>query len=115
MFNGRFWKYNSIYYRKPILSNFSSYDSPYHLLIQRYIISMINGIIDSLHGKVITKPLILRKKENKVFQMLCASNQRGNISKSYIGNNTIISNEFIRDLSIIKPLASGEMPGNYIK
>lgn len=53
-----------------MLPDLRIYDPQYHLLIQRDIISIINGIVDSFHGKVITKPSILRKTENKVYQMV---------------------------------------------
>ena len=55
-------------------------DPQYHLLIQRDIISIINGIVDSFHGKVITKPSILRKTENKVYQMVYVSKHLCNIA-----------------------------------
>ena len=73
----------SIYYRKPMLPDLGSFDPQYHVLIQRDIISVINGIVDSFHGKVITKPSILRKTENKVFQMIYVNKQGWNIPKSY--------------------------------
>ena len=51
-----------------MLPNLSSYDSQYHLMIQRDIISVINGIVDAFSRKVLTKPSILRKTENKVYR-----------------------------------------------
>lgn len=101
----------SIYYRKPMLPDLGSFDPQYHVLIQRDIISVINGIVDSFHGKVITKPSILRKTENKVFQMLYVNKQGWNIPKSYIGNDENIGNEFTQQLSIIKPLTTGKTHG----
>ena len=101
----------SIYYRKPMLPDLRIYDPQYHLLIQRDIISIINGIVDSFHGKVITKPSILRKTENKVYQMVYVSKHGWNIPKSYIGNDKLISNEYTKSLSIIKPLTTGKTYG----
>lgn len=101
----------SIYYRKPMLPDLSTYNPQYHLLIQRDIISVINGIVDSFSGKVITKPSILRKAENKVFQMAYASKHGWNIPKSYIGNDEVMGNEFTQTLSIIKPLTTGKTYG----
>ena len=101
----------SIYYRKPMLPDLSIYDPQYHLLIQRDIISVINGIVDSFSGKVITKPSILRKAENKVFQMAYTSKHGWNIPKSYIGNDEVMGNEFTQTLSIIKPLTTGKTYG----
>ena len=101
----------SIYYRKPMLPDLRMYDPQYHLLIQRDIISIINGIVDSFCGRVITKPSILRKTENKVYQMIYASKHGWNIPKSYIGNDKMISNEYTNSLSIIKPLTTGKTYG----
>ena len=36
-------------------------------MIAKDIISLINGIVDDFEGKVLTKPYILRKTENKTF------------------------------------------------
>ena len=101
----------SIYYRKPMLPDLRMYDPQYHLLIQRDIISIINGIVDSFGGRVITKPSILRKTENKVYQMIYASKHGWDIPKSYIGNDKLISNEYTKSLSIIKPLTTGKTYG----
>lgn len=101
----------SIYYRKPMLPDLRIYDPQYHLLIQRDIISIINGIVDSFCGRVITKPSILRKTENKVYQMVYVSKHGWNIPKSYIGNDKLISNEYTKSLSIIKPLTTGKTYG----
>lgn len=101
----------SIYYRKPMLPDLRMYDSQYHLLIQKDIISVINGIVDSFHGKVITKPSILRKTENKVYQMIYVSKHGWNIPKSYIGNDKEAGNEYTYSTSIIKPLTIGKTYG----
>lgn len=102
---------HSIYYRKPMLPDLSIYDPQYHLLIQRDIISVINGIVDSFSGVVLTKPSILRKTENKVFQMVYACKQGWNIPKSYIGNDEATGNKFTQAVSIIKPLTTGKTHG----
>ena len=94
-----------------MLPDLRMYDPQYHLLIQRDIISIINGIVDSFCGRVITKPSILRKTENKVYQMIYASKHGWNIPKSYIGNDKMISNEYTNSLSIIKPLTTGKTYG----
>lgn len=89
----------SIYYRKPMLPDLRMYDSQYHLLIQRDIISIINGIVDSFPGGVITKPSILRKTENKVYQMIYASKYGWSIPKSYIGNDEEKGGEYTQLMS----------------
>ena len=75
----------SIYYRKPMLPDLSPFDPQYHLMIQRDIIAVINGIVDCFSGKVLTRPSILRKTENKVYQLMYVSKNGWNIPESYIG------------------------------
>ena len=101
----------SIYYRKPILPNLAEYDPQYHLMIQRDIISVINGIIDSFDGKVLTKPSILRKTENKVYQLLYAGKNGWITPKSYIGNGCKECQKYKDIASIIKPLTTGKTYG----
>ena len=101
----------SIYYRKPMLPDLRTYDSQYLVLIQKDIISIINGIADAFHGMVITKPSILRKAENKVFQMIYVDENGWNIPRTYIGNEEKIGDKFIRTMSVIKPLTTGKTFG----
>ena len=102
---------HSIYYRKPMLPDLGEYDPQYHLMIQRDIISVINGIVDSFSGKVLTKPSILRKAENKVYQLIYAGKNKWNIPNSYIGNNYIECGKYENSVSIIKPLTTGKTYG----
>ena len=87
----------SIYYRKPILPDLSKYEEDYHGMIAKDIISLINGIVDDFEGKVLTKPYILRKTENKTFQLLYATRKGFQLPKSYIGNSKVIALESINN------------------
>ena len=62
----------SIYYRKPMLPDFSisEFRPDYHVMLAKDNITVVNGIVDSFIGKVLTKPNILRRTENKVFQLM---------------------------------------------
>lgn len=97
----------SIYYRKPLLPDLTGYEDFYRTMISRDIISIINGIADSFSGKVLTKPSLLRKTENKTFQLLYARKNNIVMPESYIGNNRASSN--ISGLKIIKPLTTGKI------
>lgn len=100
----------SIYYRKPILPDLSKYEEDYHGMIAKDIISLINGIVDDFEGKVLTKPYILRKTENKTIQLLYAVRKGFQLPKSYIGNSKDIALESInKHKSIIKPLTTGKI------
>ena len=79
-------------------------------MIAKDIISLINGIVDDFEGKVLTKPYILRKTENKTFQLLYATRKGFQLPKSYIGNSKVIALESINNhKSIIKPLTTGKV------
>ncbi len=101
----------SIYYRKPMLPDLSSFDPQYHLMIQRDIIAVINGIVDCFSGKVLTRPSILRKTENKVYQLMYVSKNGWNIPESYIGNSNGKCIKYEKSASIIKPLTTGKTYG----
>ena len=101
----------SIYYRKPMLPDLSIYDPQYHLMIQRDIIAVINGIVDCFLGKVLTKPSILRKTENKIYQLMYASRNGFNIPQSYIGNSSSACTKYKKYKSIIKPITTGKTYG----
>jgi len=74
----------SIYYRKPMLPDLSEYDKKYHSMIEKDILSIINGIADDFPRLTLTKPTILRKTENKTFQLLFGTSQMsGNIPESF--------------------------------
>ena len=100
---------HSIYYRKPRYPDLSEYGVEYHAMIKRDILSLINGIVDEFKGKVLTKPSILRKVENKIYQLLYAIKKGIEIPVSYIGNSNTACSDFFKRSSIIKPLTTGKI------
>lgn len=102
----------SIYYRKPILPNLQIYDSQYHTMIQRDIIAVINGLSDSFRNTVLTRPSILRKVENKVFQLMYAKENGFLLPQSYIGNSVQEIQQFKGYTAIIKPITTGKTYGH---
>lgn len=103
---------HSIYYRKPILPDLHSFHPQYHTMIQRDIISVVNGIVDSFNGIVLTKPSVLRKTENKVYQLICAQKYGFHMPHSYIGNSNQICMSYSSGDSIIKPITTGKIYGS---
>lgn len=99
----------SIYYRKPRLPELDEYSHEYRGMIAKDIISLINGIVDDFQGRVLTKPYILRKAENKAFQLLYAGKNSLLIPKSFVGNSNKRAKEFSIGKSIIKPLTIGKI------
>lgn len=102
---------HSIYYRKPILPDLHLFEPQYHAMIQRDIISVVNGIADSFQGTVLTKPSVLRKTENKVYQLICAQKFGFQMPQSYIGNSSHACMTFSSHDSIIKPISTGKTFG----
>ncbi|MDY0236908.1 MAG: hypothetical protein RBR71_12855 [Gudongella sp.] len=104
----------SIYYRKPRLPNLQNYENIYHNMITKDIIAVINGLVDEFDGKVLTKPYILRKTENKIYQLLYAERNEFLTPKSFIGNDGLKASKFLKQKSIIKPIGTGKLiSGNH--
>lgn len=99
----------SIYYRKPRMPDLTCYENKYHLMIHKDIISIINGIADSFPGTVLTPPNILRKTENKIYQILTAQKLGMKIPMSFLGNVNEKLIEFLTQKSIIKPISVGKI------
>lgn len=102
----------SIYYRKPRLPKLDMFEYDYRGMIAKDIMAIINGIVDDFEGKVLSRPYLLRKTENKVFQLLYAQKNGFNIPKSYIGNSNTFVSDFLDKKSIIKPITTGKIIKN---
>ncbi len=100
---------HSIYYRKPRFPNLDEYSDVYKGMIAKDIVSLINGMVDSFQGRVLTKPYILRKTENKAFQLLYAEKKGLFIPESFVGNSNKRAKDFFKKKSIIKPLTTGKI------
>lgn len=100
---------NSILYRKPIMPDISEFDAVYSLMIQKDIIALIDGMVNSFDRRVLTKPYILRNVENKIFQCVYASKNNIKMPNSFIGNSTQGLKNMECYQSIIKPLTTGKV------
>jgi len=100
---------DGILYRKPMFPDISEYDRAYHDMIQKDIIALINGMIDSFDGRVLTKPHILRKCENKIYQLIYASENNVLMPKSFIGNSRKELLGVKGQKNIIKPITTGKV------
>lgn len=99
----------AIYYRKPMLPDLNEYNVEYHIVIQRDIIAIINGIVDSFDGPVLTKPFLLRRAENKAFQLLYNKPNSCKMPKSYMGNDIESVLGIANGDIIIKPISVGKI------
>lgn len=102
----------SIYYRKPIFPDLSEYENYYHSMIEKDILALITGIVDSFDGKVLSKPYLLRLSENKINQLIFASMNNYLLPKSFIGNDNHSLVIFSDKKAIIKPLTTGKVYTN---
>lgn len=95
----------SIYFRKPIFPEVLDYEEKYRELIKRDIYTVLCGLADEFKGKVLSRPYLLHKADNKVSQILVARKFGFDIPKSYIGNSDFKCKEFSNITSVIKPLS----------
>lgn len=100
---------HSIYYRKLFLPSLENYDDNYHTYMQKEIYSFIVGMVDSFQGKVLTAPSILRKVENKIFQLKVSTDLGFFLPESLITNDNNKVNKLNISKIIAKPLATGKL------
>ena len=97
----------SIYYRKPAFPDTSEFDIEYRRMINSDILAIIDGLTNSFDGVVLTKPYLLRRAENKVYQLVYAQQHSILMPESFVGNNNHW--EHISTPRIIKPLSVGKI------
>ena len=97
----------SIYYRKPAFPDTSEFDIEYRRMINSDILTIIDGLTNSFDGVVLTKPYLLRRAENKVYQLVYAQKHSILMPESFVGNNNHW--EHISTPRIIKPLSVGKI------
>ncbi|MGB4091988.1 MAG: hypothetical protein WBK46_08620 [Ruminococcus flavefaciens] len=97
----------SIYYRKPAFPDTSEFDIEYRRMINSDILTIIDGLTNSFDGVVLTKPHLLRRAENKVYQLVYAQQHSILMPESFVGNNNHW--EHISKPRIIKPLSVGKI------
>lgn len=100
----------SIYFRKIFLPELLNYDQSYRNYMQKEIYSFIVGLADSFDGKVLSKPSLLRKIENKTYQLHLAKKLNFLLPKSIISNNSnYVNNNIISNNWVAKPLSIGKI------
>lgn len=98
---------SAIYYRKPTPESLPECISNiYHSHIYREVFAFTDGITEAFSGTCLTKPSVLRKADNKIFQLRTAFNLGFQIPTPLITNNIgYVQNELKNP--IVKPLSSG--------
>ena len=97
----------SIYYRKPAFPDTSEFDIEYRRMINSDILAIIDGLTNSFDGVVLSKPYLLRRADNKVYQLVYAQKHSILMPESFVGNNNHW--EHISTPRIIKPLSVGKI------
>lgn len=99
----------SIYYRKPMLPNLSEFDPAYHSMIAQDILEIVTGLANSFDGLVLSKPYLLKRAENKTYQLLTLRELGVPYPLSAIGNAHDLDTKLISAHKIIKPLTQGKI------
>lgn len=113
--SSQYWTLNekdvfSIYYRKPTLPKLDNYEPKYHGLMYKDMISTIDGIIEVFKGRCLSKPSILRKSENKIYQLRIAEEIGFDMPESLITNSKDSVYKFCCNKNmIVKPLSMGKL------
>jgi len=100
----------SIYFRKIFLPILDEYNIEYHNYMQKEIYNFIVGIADSYEGKVLSKPSLLRKVENKIYQHHLSKKLGFLTPKTIISNDsTFVNNNTILKEWIVKPISTAKI------
>jgi glutathione synthase/RimK-type ligase-like ATP-grasp enzyme len=101
---------DAIYYRKPSMPNISEYNPKFHRMIQKDLLTLFQGLVETFKGRCLTKPSILNLAENKIYQLAIAKDVGFNFPKTLISNSSNKAIAFSSTYhSIIKPLSSGRV------
>lgn len=100
----------SIYYRKPRFPDLKKYDSRFHKFLCKEMLSTIKGIVESFNGICLSKPSLLERAENKIFQLGVSKEIGFVVPKTNITNSNSAANSFSSKYkSIVKPLSSARI------
>ncbi|WP_201352066.1 hypothetical protein [Hydrogenimonas urashimensis] len=113
--NDLFNDISSIYFRKIFFPELNEYDKRYRSYMLKEIYGFVSGLVDSFVGKVLTKPYILRRTENKIYQLFLAKELGFDVPNSSITNDPEYATSTIeRGDWIVKPVTTGKLNENAI-
>ncbi len=100
----------SIYFRKPFQEDLSGiYEEKYHLFSYREAYSVIEGVTESFSGKCLSRPSVMRRTGNKIFQALIASEMGFQMPMLTITNDIENVGRITECESIVKPVSIGSI------
>ncbi|MFA0061786.1 hypothetical protein AB4370_18505 [Vibrio cyclitrophicus] len=100
----------SIYFRKPSMENLDGiFENHYHAYIHKETYALIEGLVESFNGTVLTKPSVMRRANNKILQASLAAQAGFRLPEFSITNDVELLQHFSKNVGIIKPIALGEI------
>lgn len=98
----------AIYFRKPTREDLSGiYETKYHDFAYKECYSIIEGLAEYFPGRCLSRPSIMRKAGNKIYQALIAKEVGLKIPPLMITNDKKSVDLITSQTSIVKPLATG--------
>lgn len=98
----------SIYFRKPVQEDLTGvYEQKYHQFSHRESYALVEGLAEFFPGKCLSRPSVMRRSGNKVFQALIASEVGFKIPTLSITNDIESVEKIRKNISIVKPLSIG--------
>ncbi len=99
----------AIYFRKPTLESLSGkINIQYHNFVHKESYALIEGLIESFDGRCLSKPSVMRRANNKVFQVILAESVGFRMPQLSITNDESVLKQWVSgDDAIVKPLAIG--------
>lgn len=100
---------SAIYFRKPTLENLcGKVDPQYHNFAHKESYALIEGLIESYDGRCLSKPSVLRRANNKIFQVMHAQKAGFNLPSLSITNDPRILKMWASgNDAVVKPISIG--------
>jgi len=104
---------DALYYRKISFPSLDDYSPQFQQMMQREMMTIIDGIAETAGDNAITRPSIMRKADNKVVQLQVAKEVGFKLPRSLITNFDYAATKFsTTNRAIIKPISFGRIVGS---
>ncbi|KIV58389.1 hypothetical protein AM501_28630 [Aneurinibacillus migulanus] len=101
---------SAVYYRKPELPDLSEYEEKFRYLMQREIMAIVEGLVETVGDVALTRPSILRRADNKILQLQLAKKIGFSLPTSVITNSVSSVQQLInKTKAVVKPLSYGRI------
>ncbi|MGF7047618.1 glutathione synthase/RimK-type ligase-like ATP-grasp enzyme [Paenibacillus sp. DS2015] len=101
-----------LYYRKVAFPDLNSFENQYIPFMQKEIMSLVEGIAETVGYSCLSRPSVLRRSENKIVQLKSAERVKFNLARTLITNDNISAERFsLEQSTIVKPISTGRFMG----